>query len=378
MKQNDSDGPDVWSGTELTRIQMEEAEHRAADHGVVVVAEHQGHARGCVPDRAGLVNGDDRFRRVGEERVEKTRRHPATLGWGTVRFRLGDGRHIGEAAPTMNGFRRAGTRLPAPGARGLVSPRWASVRSSAQVGEQMELLVVSDLHYTLPQLDWVMEQAPTVDAVVLAGDHLDISSSVPLESQVVVMQNYIRRLAETSVAFVCSGNHDLTARNAHDEKAAPWIERSGTGSAVVDWGRFDLDDVRITVCPWWDGPRTRDDVDTQLAADASDRPSRWIWIYHFPPDLSPVSWTGRRHIGDSDLNAWIDRHSPDLVLTGHIHDSPFHDGGSWLARLGATWVVNPGRSQGRVPAHAIIDTATGTAEWWSPHGKGHERLWEAA
>lgn len=241
----------------------------------------------------------------------------------------------------------------------------------------MELLVVSDLHYVLPQLDWVMEQSPTVDAVVLAGDHLDISSTVPLESQIVVLQTYIRRLAESTTTIVCSGNHDLTARNAHDEKAAPWIAQSGTDSAVVDWGRLDVDDVRITVCPWWDGPRTRDALDAQLTDDANDRPRRWIWIYHFPPDLSPVSWTGRRHIGDPDLNAWIDRHAPDLVLSGHIHDSPFHTDGSWLARLGATWVVNAGRVPGSVPAHAIIDTTAGTAEWWSPHGRGHDQLWEA-
>ncbi len=240
----------------------------------------------------------------------------------------------------------------------------------------MELLVVSDLHYALPQLDWVLDQAPTVDAVVLAGDHLDVSSNVPLESQIVVIQTYIRKLAEVGTTIVCSGNHDLTARNAHDEKSAPWIGRNGTDSAVIDGNRLDLADLRITVCPWWDGPRTRGDVETQLAGDAVDRPRRWIWIYHFPPDVSPVSWTGRRHIGDPDLNAWIDRYAPDLVLSGHIHDSPFHDEGSWLARLGRTVVINAGHGPGPMPPHAIVDTTAGTADWWSPHGRGHERLWE--
>lgn len=239
----------------------------------------------------------------------------------------------------------------------------------------MQLLVASDLHYTLPQLDWILAQAPGFDAVVLAGDHLDISSAVPLESQIVVIGTYLEKMADVTDVVACSGNHDLTARNAHHEKSAPWIETAASAGVHVDWTRFDRGDVGITVCPWWDGPATRGDVDAQLAADAANRPPVWIWVYHYPPDASPVSWIGSRHIGDPDLNRWIERHRPDLVLTGHIHDSPFRDGGSWSARLGDTWVVNAGRQMGPVPAHVIVDTDAGTAEWWSFEGRGTAQLW---
>lgn len=242
----------------------------------------------------------------------------------------------------------------------------------------MRILVVSDLHYSLPQLDWVLSQASEVDVVVVAGDLLDISSPVPLESQIVVVQTYLKRLADLGTTIVCSGNHDLTERNQHGEKCAPWIEESGEHGVAVDWTSLDVDDTRITVCPWWDGDKTRVDVAEQLRGDAHGRPSRWIWIYHFPPDDSPVSWIGSRHIGDRDLKGWISEHSPELVLTGHIHDSPFHDDGSWLARQGATWIINAGHMSGAQPAHAVIDTTAGTAEWWSPLGRDHQRLWAAA
>lgn len=239
----------------------------------------------------------------------------------------------------------------------------------------MRLLVASDLHYTLPQLDWILDQSPDFDAVVLAGDLLDVSASVPLETQIVVIQTYLRKLAESTMAIVCSGNHDLTATNRHGEKAALWIEQVGASGALVDWHTLDADDVRITVCPWWDGPSTHADVDRQLERDALDRPRLWLWIYHSPPDAAPVSWTGQRHIGDTDLNRWITRHEPDLVLTGHIHDSPFRDGGSWRAEVGTTSVINAGRAPGLVPAHAIVDTVAGTAEWWSPYGGDTAALW---
>jgi hypothetical protein len=55
------------------------------------------------------------------------------------------------------------------------------------------------------------------------------------------------------------------------------------------------------------------------------------------------------------------QHGPDLVMTGHIHDSPFRKGGSWLARAGPTWVLNAGQIRGAVPSHAVVDSVSGVA-----------------
>ena len=54
----------------------------------------------------------------------------------------------------------------------------------------MRLLLVSDLHYTLPQFDWVVARSADFDVVVMAGDQLDISSTVALDAQAVVMLQY--------------------------------------------------------------------------------------------------------------------------------------------------------------------------------------------
>ena len=47
------------------------------------------------------------------------------------------------------------------------------------------------------------------------------------------------------------------------------------------------------------------------------------------------------------------------MLTGHVHQAPLAEGGSWIARSGATWIVNPGRQIGTVPCHSVIDLAVG-------------------
>jgi Icc-related predicted phosphoesterase len=237
----------------------------------------------------------------------------------------------------------------------------------------MRILLVADLHYTLKQLDWVVACAAEYDLVVVAGDLLDIRSPVEPDAQIVVVLGYLARIAAKTRVVACSGNHDLNARNELGERAAMWLDDARAAGVLIDGDRVVTDDVFVTVCPWWDGPRTREVVDGALAADAEAVDGRfWIWAYHAPPDASPTSWTGRKHYGDTDLNTWIDRHHPDLVLCGHVHESPFAEGGAWADQIGSTWVVNSGREPGRipgaVPAHIVVDTTALTAHWMSSKG----------
>lgn len=232
----------------------------------------------------------------------------------------------------------------------------------------MRILLVADLHYTLPQLDWLVGAAAGFDLVVMAGDHLDISSTVSLESQAVVISRYVDLLgAQGPVAF-SSGNHDLTGPDAHGEQCAGWIDRVRAPQVVADGGSMQIDDTLITVCPWWDGAHGKAAVAAQLAVDSARRPGKWVWVYHWPPADSPTSWTGRGHYGDADLVDWIRMHRPDVVLTGHVHQSPFKPAGGWADRVDDTWIFNAGRQIGPVPARVEIDLAAGTARWVSMLG----------
>jgi Icc-related predicted phosphoesterase len=233
----------------------------------------------------------------------------------------------------------------------------------------VRILLVSDLHYTLPQLDWVVRSAPSYDLVVLAGDHLDASSPVSLEAQSIVLLRYFSLMNPGVSLVLASGNHDLTGTDPHGERAALWLPESRRAGVSTDGESLMLGDTLITVCPWWDGPAGRAALEQQLDADASRRPARWVWIYHWPPMGSPTCWTGRRQYGDADLAGWIARHQPELVLTGHVHQPPFKPEGAWADRIGSTWVFNAGRQIGPVPAHIVIDLAAGTAGWHSMMGE---------
>ena len=231
----------------------------------------------------------------------------------------------------------------------------------------MRVLVLGDLHYRLPHYDWLLGAAGDVDAVAIVGDLVDVVNPVPHEVQTVVVTDYLDRLAEQTRVFASSGNHDLDGPGEHGEQVASWLRRVG-GGAHVDGRSVDVGDTRFTVCPWWDGPLTRDDVGEQLQLAAVDRPARWVWLYHAPPAGTALCHDGQREFPDHDLVGWIEEHRPDLVFCGHIHQAPWAEGGSWHARLGQTWVFNAGKQIGKVPAHITVDTDAATADWFGVFG----------
>jgi len=240
----------------------------------------------------------------------------------------------------------------------------------------MRILLVSDLHYELRQLDWVVGAAPRYDLVVVAGDLLDINSAVAIHPQTVVMLRYLSLLHEGGRVAVGSGNHDLTGPDGAGEQAALWLDRARAIGIPTDGDSLAFGDTLVTVCPWWDGPVGRDRVERQLAEDADRRPAHWIWVYHWPPLGSPTCWTGRRDYGDADLVGWIERFGPDVVLAGHVHQAPFTPDGSWADRVRDTWVFNAGRQIGPVPAYVELDPDEGWATWTSLMGSESVRLTE--
>ena len=234
----------------------------------------------------------------------------------------------------------------------------------------MRILVVSDLHYRLPHYDWLVDAAAGVDAVALVGDLADVVSAVPHEVQTIVISDYLARLADRTRVFVASGNHDLDGPGVHGEQVAAWLRALDLRNLHKDGTSVDVGNTRFTVCPWWDGPITREEVAGQLTDAGQDRPERWVWLYHAPPAGTALCHDGRRSFPDHELATWIAEHAPDVVLCGHIHQAPWTAGGSWHARLGPTWVFNAGKAVGPVPAHITIDLEAGTADWFGVYENG--------
>jgi Icc-related predicted phosphoesterase len=243
----------------------------------------------------------------------------------------------------------------------LLDPGWLNTEHPDRF--EMRCLIVSDLHYSLPQFDWLLSAAPQFDLVIFAGDALDIGSAVDFRAQIVVVKKYLALLAGLTRVILCSGNHDLDERNPEGEKIARWIGDVRALGIACDGDSLTIGDTLFTVCPWWDGPLVKQRIDDQLREAAAARLQRWIWVHHAPPANSPTSWGGKRFFGDVELLQWIQSYQPSMVISGHVHQSPFIPDGSWFDRLGGTWVFNSGLQPGRPPVYIVLDIDSNTAFW---------------
>ena len=102
----------------------------------------------------------------------------------------------------------------------------------------MRCLVVADLHYSLPQFDWVVNEADRFDLVILAGDHLDLSSLVEGWAQTVVVRKYMELLRSKTHVLICSGNHDLDSRDGAGERSRGGISVGAEAVVPGRSGRF--------------------------------------------------------------------------------------------------------------------------------------------
>ncbi len=93
-------------------------------------------------------------------------------------------------------------------------------------------------------------------------------------------------------------------------------------------------------------PTIRDALEALAAACV---PRETLFVLHSPPKGTACDQMGQgAHVGSRAIRAFIERHQPPLVLSGHIHESP-RVSGAWRDRLGATTCVNPGQfGQARV------------------------------
>jgi Icc-related predicted phosphoesterase len=232
----------------------------------------------------------------------------------------------------------------------------------------MKILAVSDLHFGLKQFDWVAQQAEHYDLVIIAGDLLDLGGHLDIDAQITVVVKYLRMISAKTRLLACSGNHDGDEQNEAREYIARWLQRVRSAGLTVDGGSTEWEGVRLSVCPWWDGPSAREAMQHFLRSQALPAPKSWLWVHHAPPDGFGVSWTGQKYAGDTFLVGLIRELGPDFVFSGHIHNSPFRTGGAWASRVGQTWTFNAGQQMGVPPAYIELDLAKRTARWVSQAG----------
>ncbi|MDF1823321.1 MAG: metallophosphoesterase [Verrucomicrobiales bacterium] len=233
----------------------------------------------------------------------------------------------------------------------------------------MKILVVSDIHYSLQQYDWLTAKSSTYDLIIIAGDLMELASTVDLDTQASVVSQYFRRISAQVPLVVCSGNHDLLEDYA-GVRSAEWLEDLTIPGLTVDHGSFENEVLRILSFPWWETEEEKRRIESWLENQSNlDDPRPVFWVHHAPPLGAKTSWNGKRDLGDKSLVEWIERYAPDVVFSGHVHNAPYYGPkGSWIDRVGSTVVINGGRQTGARPATVELEFEDGLLTWCGMEG----------
>lgn len=254
----------------------------------------------------------------------------------------------------------------------------------------MKLLLTSDLHRDGAKLLWLLDEAPAHDALLVAGDLLDIFSNATFEDQTSGALRWKNAILTSGRAFAwCSGNHDFFHGDHTPMTAASpdWMHQDATRQDALTDGQSRLLEtaagpLAVTTIPYpigndrlqVDGQSTTylDFVKSLLHAgrkvkDESGAP--WIILHHEPPADTPlaVRYASPEAAFSRRL---IEAAEPDFSLHGHIHQAPTTPDGSWICRIGPTVCFNAGQSvPGEPPQTILLDWQSPdqwTAEWIGP------------
>ena len=201
----------------------------------------------------------------------------------------------------------------------------------------MKFLVISDIHGNLENIDKLDSHFKEADAVLFGGDFALFEHE---ETATPVLE---KLLTKHEVIYAVLGNCDspdflekIEAADISVEKTLVFndgyaVSGSGGGSKFTGTTPFERTDEELS------GDFAILDSSSEECADENGHWSNLILIMHNPPkDTKCDAIPGDIHVGSPALRAVIEKRTPFLVVTGHIHES------AGIDTIGATTVINPG------------------------------------
>lgn len=201
----------------------------------------------------------------------------------------------------------------------------------------MNFLVISDIHGNLENLDKLDPKFKEADAVLFGGDFALFEheeTAKPVLEKLLSKHDVIYSVlgnCDNPEFIEAIENADISVENTIAFNDGYAVAGSGGGSKFTGTTPFERTDEELV------GDFAIVDSSSPECADENGFWSNLILIMHNPPkDTKCDMIPNGVHVGSEGLRSFIEKRTPFLVVTGHIHES------AGIDKIGNTTVINPG------------------------------------
>jgi Icc-related predicted phosphoesterase len=194
----------------------------------------------------------------------------------------------------------------------------------------MRIVSFGDVHMSLHTIEQLAPELEHADLAIISGDLTNFGGRTDAELVVAAVERHTRQV------LAVSGN--LDKHEVMDFLHERGISLHGESRRIGDLGIFGCGGSNVT--PF----RTPTEFSEEDLAAVLDRGYKQVWdaphmlmVCHTPPaDTATDRIASGQHVGSPAVRAFIEKHQPEVCITGHIHESAGVD------RIGRTTVVNAG------------------------------------
>ena len=206
----------------------------------------------------------------------------------------------------------------------------------------MNILAISDIHAAYDTLGKILLKEKNVDVILITGD---ISTHGSMDEVRSALEGVLT-LGKPVLAV--AGNMDIP--ESDDELLRLGISLNARGVRIADIGFFGVSAAALSPLhtPY---ELSEEEIARRIESGFSmvkDVPVK-IFVPHSPPYQTKLDriFSGM-HVGSRSIRTWIEKHQPDVVICGHIHEARGQD------TMGKTKMINCGAAQSGFYAKIMI------------------------
>ncbi|MCR4822208.1 MAG: metallophosphoesterase family protein [Treponema sp.] len=201
----------------------------------------------------------------------------------------------------------------------------------------MKFLILSDIHGDLDNLDKLDDRFKEADVLLFGGDfalfeHEETGKPV-LDKLLQKHENIFSVIGNCDNPDFLSEieNADISVEGSISFFEGLAIAGSGGGTKFTGTTPFEREEDEIL------SDYSVVESSSQECGDENGHWSNLILIMHNPPkDTACDALPNGIHVGSEKLRSYIEKRTPFLVVTGHIHES------AGIERIGNSCIINPG------------------------------------